>query len=565
MFVIDEYMLFSYLYIVDNQLYMNIKCLIDIPKIRISNIELEPPTIHIYASLTGKRAKCPVCKKYSHSVHDRYEREITDLPVFQYETIMLLTVRKFKCRNDNCQRTVFTERNDNILPYARRTNRVTSLLSGMAIEMSTGSGCMLSEKLLIKVSRSTLTRLAHQQSPPDINTLKVVGGDDWAFRKGVNYGTILVDMETSKPIDLLPTRDSEDLKAWLRDHPGIEIITRDRASSYSSAIDAICPNTIQVADRFHLLMNLSDALDTFFKSISPEISKLIKDKTTEMLSDAKAITQQNTATKKTVKMPDSPKKPDTRQEIFNKVKELQSQGLSRRKIGRELGISRNTVRLYFQQDILVPKSHSKRTNIEIFSNYIISKIRTDGYTSMEIINDIRKMGYTGGNSQAYQYISFLKEASESTALGYVEQRRRPVPYIKQLSSRKLAKYIGHSLNHIEDTDERSYMQVLFENMPILKRVRSFVKKFKAMLKTGEGQVQEWIKSIEDSKDKLPGLKTFARGLKRDMKAVQNGIQLKWSNGPVEGQVNRIKSIKRQMYGRASFELLRRKVLLSQSG
>lgn len=544
---------------------MNIKCLIDIPKIRISNIELEPPTIHIYASLTGKRAKCPVCKKYSHSVHDRYEREITDLPVFQYETIMLLTVRKFKCRNDNCQRTVFTERNDNILPYARRTNRVTSLLSGMAIEMSTGSGCMLSEKLQIKVSRSTLTRLAHQQIMPQIKKLKVVGVDDWAFRKGVNYGTILVDMETSKPIDLLPTRDSEDLKTWLRAHPEIEIITRDRASSYSSAIDSICPNTIQVADRFHLLMNLSDALNTFFKSISPEISKLFKDKTTEMLSDAKGITQQNSTTNKIMKIPDPPQKPDSRQETFNKVKELQSQGLSRRKIGRDLGISRNTVRLYFELDILIPKSHAKQTNIETFSNYIISKIKMDGYTSMEIINNIRTMGYTGGNTQAYNYISFLKETSESTALSYVEQRGNPIPYIKRLSPRKLAKYIGLSLNHIEDADERSYMQVLFENMPILKRVRSLVKQFKAMLKTGEGQVREWIKSIENSKDKLTGLKTFARGLKRDIKAVQNGIQLKWSNGPVEGHVNRIKSIKRQMYGRASFELLRKKVILSQSG
>ncbi|WP_425531635.1 transposase [Draconibacterium aestuarii] len=247
------------------------------------------------------------------------------------------------------------------------------------------------------------------------------------------------------------------------------------------------------------------------------------------------------------------------------VKKLQAQGLSRRKIGRELGISRNTVKLYFQQDILVPKSHSKRTNIEMFSNYILSKMKTNGYTNMEIINDIRKMGYTGGNTQANQYISFLKKTNGTTALNYVEQRRQPIPYIKRLSSRKLAKYIGHSLNHIENVDDRSYMQVLFENMPILKRVRKLVKRFKNMLRTGEGQIQEWIKSIEDSKDKLPGLKTFAKGLKRDIKAVQNAIQLRWSNGPVEGHVNRIKSIKRQMYGRASFELLRRKVLLSQSG
>jgi transposase len=545
---------------------MNIKHLIDIPKIRVSNIEFRPPIIHIYASLSGKRARCPECKQYSYSVHDRYERAITDLPVFQYHSIMILTVRKFKCRNDSCKRKVFTEQNDNILPYARRTDRVTRLLSDIAIEMSTGSGHVLSEKLQIKVSRSTLTRLAHQHPLPDINTLKIVGVDDWAFRKGVNYGTILVDLETSKPIDMLPTRDSKDLKAWLKDHPGIEIITRDRASSYSTAIDSISPNTVQVADRFHLLMNLSDALDTFFKSISPKISKLIKDKTNEMLRDAEAVSRQDSVSKKEIaEIPASVQKTDSRQEVFNMVKKLQAQGLSRRKIGRELGISRNTVKLYFQQDILVPKSHPKRTNIEVFSNYILSKMKIDGYTNMEIINDIRKMGYTGGNTQAYQYLSLLKETSGSTTLNYVEQRRQPIPYIKRLSSRKLAKYIGHSLNHIEDADERSYMQVLFENMPILKRVRKLVKKFKAMLKTGEGQVQEWIKSIEDSRDKLPGLKTFARGLKRDMKAVQNGIQLKWSNGPVEGHVNRIKSIKRQMYGRASFELLRRKVLLSQSG
>lgn len=226
-------MSFLYLYIVDNQLYMNIKRLIDIPKIIVSNIEFKPPIIHIYASLSGKRAKCPECKKHSYSVHDRYERRITDLPVFQYHSKIILTVRKFKCRNEKCKRKVFTEQNDNILPYARRTERVTRLLSDIAIDMPTGSGHVLSEKLQIKVSRSTLTRFAHQQPLPDINTLKIVGVDDWAFRKGVNYGTILVDMETSKPIDMLPTRDSEDLKAWLRDHPGIEIITRDRASSYS--------------------------------------------------------------------------------------------------------------------------------------------------------------------------------------------------------------------------------------------------------------------------------------------------------------------------------------------
>lgn len=241
------------------------------------------------------------------------------MPVFQHHSKIILTVRKFKCRNDKSKRKVFTEQNNNIPPYARRTERVTRLLSDIAIDMPTGSGHVLSEKLQIKVSRSTLTRLAHQQPLPDINTLKVVGVDDWAFRKGVNYGTILVDMETSKPIDLLPTRDSEDLKAWLRDHPGIEIITRDMASSYSTAIDSISPNTVQVADRFHLLMNLSDALDIYFKSISPKINKLIKAKTCEMLRDAEAVSSRIPLTKRRLQKYLSPFKsqiPDRRFSIW---------------------------------------------------------------------------------------------------------------------------------------------------------------------------------------------------------------------------------------------------------
>ncbi len=262
-----------------------------------------------------------------------------------------------------------------------------------------------------------------------------------------------------------------------------------------------------------------------------------------MLRDTEADSWQAFSTKKeSVEIPAPVQKPDSRQEAFNMVKKLQTQGLSRKKIGRELGISRNTAKLYFQQDILVSRSDPKRTNIEVFSNYILSKMETPGYTNMEIINDIREMGYTGGNPQANQHISFLKETNGVTALSYVEQRRQPIPYIKRLSTRELAKCIGHSLNHIEDANDRSYMQVLFDNMPILERVLRLVKRFKKMLKTGEEQIQEWINSIEESKDKLSGLKTFARGLKSDIKAVQNAIHLRWSNGPVEGHVNRLKAL-----------------------
>lgn len=428
---------------------MNIKHLVGIPKMSFLEIEYKPPFVHLYASLTGKRAQCPVCQKYSHSVHDRYQRHLTDLPAFQYNTVILLTIRKFKCLNEHCKRKVFTERHSHITPYARRTERANNVLSNIAIEMTSCAGHKLSESLNMKVSRSTLTRLAHKQTPPKAKVLKVVGIDDWAFRKGVNYGTIIVDMETSTPIELLPTRDSADLKEWLKGYPHIEIITRDRASSYSSAIDEVCPHAIQVADRFHLFMNLSDALDTYFKSISPAINALIKEKTTKMLKDKD---HKNTVVKSVSKEIIIPEKYDSRQVVFDKVKQLQCQGMTRRKIAKDLGISRNTVRSYFLQEELTPKAHPKRTNIELFSDYIISKIKTEGHVVHKIIEDIRKMGYFSGNTQAYLYITHLKETTKGVAINHIEHRQIEVPYIKRLSTRKLAKYIGSNMNQIEDRE-----------------------------------------------------------------------------------------------------------------
>lgn len=119
---------------------------------------------------------------------------------------------------------------------------------------------------------------------PEIKQPRVLGIDDWAHFKGVSYGTVLIDMETSRPIDLLSSRESADLKGWLAKYPGAEIVIRDRSGTYSSAINEVCPDAIQIADRFHLVMNLSNALDKYFKSVSKEIRRVITEKTDEILT-----------------------------------------------------------------------------------------------------------------------------------------------------------------------------------------------------------------------------------------------------------------------------------------
>jgi transposase len=466
---------------------------------------------------------------------------------------------------------VFSEQTPIILRrYARRTVRVSNLLDSWSIELTGKLGSLLSNQQLIAVSISTITRIAHSQPLPVIKQPRVLGVDDWAFRKGVNYGTVLIDMETSRPIELLSSRESADLNTWLSKFPDVEIVTRDRSGAYSSAINEACPDAIQVADRFHLLMNLSDALDAYFKSISQDIRKLIKAKTDEIAeltvntdSGKEKINTEVQANPVTAEIANIPA--DQRLYTFIKVKELQAKGIPLRRISKTLGISRNTVRSYFIQESLSPKIHTKSTNFNVFTCHIMNRLNTEGYSNKTIIDEIVELGFDGGKTQAYENINRIRSEGNFKARSFTEIQKEMIPYIKPLNSRKLTQYIGCNLADITDISEREYMQTLLDNMLELQIVRRLVRLFRSMLRRGFGNIRRWIDFIMRSKHKLAGLRNFANGLLRDILAVENGINLPWSNGTVEGHVNRIKTKKRQMYGRAGFELLRRKVILSQTG
>jgi transposase len=545
------------------------KQLIDMPMLNLNRIEYSSTTIWINASIKSNRSRCPNCGKLSKKIHDHYIRTISDLPVFQYRTTIRLKTRKFKCGNSLCKQKVFSEQTPVILRYSRRTNRVLKILESFAIELTGKLGSIMSQQLFITVSSSTITRIAHNQQLSEIKQPRVLGVDDWAYRKGVSYGTILIDMETSKPIELLPSRDGKALKNWLLKYNDVQIVTRDRASSYASAIVEACPNAVQIADRFHLLMNLSDALDTYFKSNSARIGSLIKSKTNELLElpDRESVgdTKPKDSRTATINIEPAITKVDQRLETFNKVKKLQAKGVPRKRISKDLKMSYNTVKSYFLQETLSPRTRPKSTNFDLFMGHVLSRIKTDGYILKDIYDEISEMGFNGEISQARYNINMLKEQSKISTSGFSQIQSLKIPYIRPLSSRKLANYIGVNITEIIDPQDRYYMQTILENITELRIVRKLVQIFKAMLARGRGNIRRWIDFVKRSKYKLAGLKTFASGLLRDIEAVENGINMPWSNGAVEGHVNRIKSIKRQMYGRASFELLRKKVILSRSG
>ncbi len=473
---------------------MRINHFINLPKFCIKDIELENGKISIFASIKSCRSQCPICGHSSNSVHDHYQRKITDLPVFQNTTILFLKTRKFKCRNYSCPRKVFSEQTSHIKRYSRRTNRVSQLLDSISIELTGKLGSQLSKLLYLPLSSSTVTRIALRHLLPAIKQPVVLGVDDWAFRKGVNYGTVLIDMEPFRPIDLLASRDSANLKEWLKKYPAIKIVTRDRSGAYSSAINEICPEAIQVADRFHLLMNLSDALDKYFKSVSKEIRQVITDKTDEILTlsanGGHCKSTEVTDCLATIQAASEIQEiqVDQRLGTFTKVKELQLKGTPIKRISTILKISRNTGRSYFIQENLFPRIHPKSVNIALFSGHILFRLNMEGYKKEDILDEILELGYNGGRTQAFDYINKLKLQYGLTTLDNIEVQQKIIPYIKPLDSRKLAKYIGGSISDIEDPDERSCMKTLIHNIPELKIVRKLVQIFRTMIKRGRGNI-----------------------------------------------------------------------------
>lgn len=405
---------------------MRINRLINLPKFSINDIEHENGKITIFASIKSSRSQCSICGRSSSSVHDHYHRKIADLPVFQNTTLLFLKTRKFKYSNSSCPRKVFSEQTSHLKRYARRTFRVSQLLDSLSIELTGKLGSQLSKLFSLPVSCSTVTRIALKQELPIIKQPVILGVDDWAFRKGVNYGTVLIDMETSRPIELLSSRDSANLKKWLKKYPAVKIVTRDRFGAYSSAINEICPDAIQVADRFHLLMNLSDALDKYFKSVRKEIRQVITDKTEEILTlsanegqcKSKDVTDylasvQTASESKEIQL-------DQRIDTFIKVKEFQSKGTPLKRISTILKISRNTVRSYFIQETLSPRIHPRSVNIALLSDYVLSRLNMEGYKKKDIFDEILELGYNGGRTQAFNYINKLKSEYGLTTLDSIE-------------------------------------------------------------------------------------------------------------------------------------------------
>src|SRR5215204_4246742 len=241
--------------------------------IRILSFVSNQDSITIIAQSSKLFGICPICQSISSSLHSHYVRQIADLPWHGVPIRIQLQTRKFRCRNELCQRKVFCERLPKVVEsYGRKTVRLQELFAVLAFVLGGRAGAKTASRIGLQTSGDTLLRRIRRVSISMDKPVRILGVDDFAFRRGERYGTILVDLQERKPIDLLPDREAATLIKWLKKHPEIEVVSRDRASGYASAGKEGSPQALQVADRFHLLKNLLDALERFLSRQTESIN-----------------------------------------------------------------------------------------------------------------------------------------------------------------------------------------------------------------------------------------------------------------------------------------------------
>ena len=512
------------------------------------------PTIKdviVEAGLARSPVHCPTCGLPSRRLHSHYPRVLRDLPWQGRPATIRVTARRFRCLNPACARKTFAEKLGSIAPAsARRTARLSDLQRHVAFALGGEAAARLAERLAIPISPDTLLRMAAKPVAAETSpqTPKVLGVDDWAWRRGHRYGTILVDLERNAVVELLPDRQAETLAAWLRQHPGVEIVARDRAGAYADGIRQGAPDAIQVSDRWHLLRNLGDAVRALVDRHHGAIRHAAKQLNESHAEPAtNAVTPSTITPKMTTAQRRSQDAYGRRRGRYEEAARLRAAGGSISAIAAALGAERKTIRRWLRAGGAPLWSKPPRSGILKPYQAHLERRWAEGCRNASLLwREVAELGFTG---------------RPGVVLQWAKARREKTPRISKRQA--LSVPSGCSLARLVMADpevlpraERSLVLHLLEHVPPLADAITVAKQLNALLRR---KASESLSAVLDAADRTP-LKEFAAGLRRDIGAIQAALDLPWTTSPVEGQVNRLKMLKRTMYGRAGFHLLRARVL-----
>lgn len=519
-------------------------------------------SLSISARTRTTQANCPQCSAISVRVHARHRRRLRDGTLGGRPVVIHLVVRRFICPNGECQTKTFTEQVPGLtLPYRRRTLALLGMLEQVAVALAGRAGARLAGLLGVIVHPSTLIRLVRALPEPERTSApELLGVDDFALRRGRRYGTIIVDMVTGKAIDVLNSRDAEPFTRWLTDHPGAQVICRDRAGAYAAAARGGAPDAIQCADRWHLWHNLAEHVEravTRHHGCVKQATFTVPTDPPPAVSSPAPVPIPSPAGED-VDQPATVQEPTLVARIrqrYASVQALQADGHGLREIARKLDLDRKTVRRFAQAenaDELIARTLDRDTLLDAHKPYLHQRWNQGCRDIAVLHTELEQRGYRGSSRTVYRYLQPLRTLDPGQAAPPVPPAP---PKIRQITT-----WLLRRPEDLDDT-EQANLAGIRGGCPHLDRLSDHITGFAKMMthRTGAETLDAWLAAVEA--DDIPELHTFARGIRQDYDAVRNGLSLPYNSGACEGNVNRLKMLKRQMFGRAKLDLLRKRVIL----
>src|SRR6266566_3585012 len=490
----------------------------------IEDVEDAGDLIVVRARTRDEPAPCPDCGTQTARVHGYYDRTAADVPVDDRRVIVKVRVRRMRCPVLGCRRQTFREQVPGVLErYQRRTARLTGQVSATVRELAGRAGSRLLAVLGIGISRHTAIRTLMRIAFPALDVPRVLGIDDFALRKGLVYATILIDAETGRRVDVLEGRTGDVVEGWLRAHPGAEVVCRDGSGAYGEAVKSALPDAVQCGDRWHLWHLLAEAA-------------------------AKEVAAHSACWAEAAPLPMG-KRAETTLERWRQVHDLRSRGAGLLDCSRRLGLSLNTVKRYDragQPERLQRAPQYRPGLVDPYRDYLRKRRAEEpGVPVQRLLREIREQGNPGSSNLLVRYIN----------QGRLDTER---PHI---APRKATQILLTNPDNLPG-GQRETAGRLSAACPEMKALARLIGKFAAMLNpdpANDDKLLEWIAGARAAD--LPHLHSFTRGLELDIKAATAAVTLPHHNGRTEGVNNKTKMIKRQMFGRAGFALLRHRILL----
>ncbi|MGF1600403.1 MAG: ISL3 family transposase [Thermosynechococcaceae cyanobacterium] len=542
--------------------------------------ELDTTNAQITMSVSSTQvvAHCPICDSPAHRVHSRYERTLRDLPCVDFCLTILLQVCKFFCLNEDCPRRIFTERLPEVaVPWARRTVRFSQHLSAMGLALGGAAAARLSCQINYDNSRNTMLRAISKLVLPPIETPKILGVDDFALRRGQVYGTILVNLETHRPIALLPDREADTLAHWLKEHPGVEVLSRDRSKTYKAGMNEGAPQAIQVADRFHLLQNLEAVVEKVFQGQAQVLKTieitLLKAKMAQEGIDVDGVSTVTESAAESRVDPASEKALNRayRLEKYEQTHALRKEGYMIKDIAHHLGIGKRTVYTYLAAPSFPERQsykHQRHSGLDAYKPYLLQQWNTGHHHSKQLYKEIQLQGYQGSYETVARFTHPLRQLlpqvrpvreSLNNLPGRGPAPAKLIVKQKSLTPRRAAWLVMRKVETLQ-SDEEDLLEQMSEHSDLSVAI-ALAQSFLFLVRKRLPQhLDLWIERAKNSS--LQAFQSFAKGIVDDYDAVKAGMTLEVSNGPVEGQNNRLKMVKRQMFGRAGLDLLSKRLILT---